>query len=44
MAPLTLWDLLVLLGEGPPGWALLSYLSAAIAAEIADRSGPPGLG
>jgi len=39
-----LWELLGLLAYSPPSYALLSYLSAAVAAEIARRSGPPGLG
>jgi hypothetical protein len=44
MAPFPLWDLVVFLAAQPPGTALLGYLGGAIAAEIARRSGPPGLG
>jgi len=41
MAAFPLWDLLVLLSYGPPGSAVLGWLTAAIAGEIADRGGPP---
>ncbi len=43
MAAAPLWELLVFWASEPPGTALLVALSAVIGAEIARRSGPPGL-
>jgi hypothetical protein len=44
MASFPFWELMVFLAAGPPGTALLVALSAAVGAELARRSGPPGLG